>query len=342
MNAWRTATKPKTRTSTALSVAKKTCNSFVASGKGLLGIHSATDTMYSSKNYGDMIGGWFTGHPWHTDVPLKVDSPHHPLTTMFDADQGYVIRDEIYQFAPRGSGASFDGYQPYSREALRVLLSLNTDKFDVSAGARTDGDYAISWIRDYENGSVCFTPCWGTTISSFGIRSSCSTTWPASNTCSATCRPMPAPVANCPNSVVRGVVSTVGAAARDRLGIFAEKPSCQHPLRIALIGAISSAPVRLPPLWRTRIPFGPTTFPHHKSTQWAAREIPALRSMSSGWDLLHDNTQRPHPASAGTAAGDPLLWPRSAFMLRDRAPWHRWAVPVPFDCVVGLESGQAG
>ncbi len=136
---------------------KENLRQFVASGKGLLGIHSATDTMYSSKMYGDMIGGWFTGHPWHTVVPLKIDSPHHPLTAMFDADQGFEVRDEIYQFAPRGSGASFDGYQPYSRNALRVLMSLNTDKFDVSAGARNDGDYAISWIREYEQGRVFYT-----------------------------------------------------------------------------------------------------------------------------------------------------------------------------------------
>lgn len=130
---------------------------FVASGKGLLGIHSATDTMYASKTYGDMIGGWFTGHPWHTEVPLKIDSPNHPLTAMFDAEQGFVVRDEIYQFAPRGQGASFDGYQPYSRDKLRVLMSLNTDKFDVSAGAREDNDYAISWIQDYGDGRVFYS-----------------------------------------------------------------------------------------------------------------------------------------------------------------------------------------
>jgi hypothetical protein len=130
---------------------------FISNGKGLVGIHSATDTMYSSKLYGDMIGGWFTGHPWHTEVPLKVDAPNHPLTAMFDAAKGYVVRDEIYQFAPRGADASFSGYQPYSREKLRVLLSLDTSRFDVSAGARTDGDYAISWIHPSGQGRVFYS-----------------------------------------------------------------------------------------------------------------------------------------------------------------------------------------
>jgi type 1 glutamine amidotransferase len=130
---------------------------FVSGGKGLLGIHAATDTMYGSKAYGDMIGGWFTGHPWHTEVPLKIDAPNHPLTTMFDAEAGFVVRDEIYQFAPRGDGASFNGYQPYSREKLRVLTSLDTEKFDVSAGARDDNDYAISWIQNYDEGRVFYS-----------------------------------------------------------------------------------------------------------------------------------------------------------------------------------------
>ena len=52
---------------------------FVKSGKGILGTHSSTDAFYSWKEYGDMMGGWFTGHPWHTDVPIKVDSPNSSI-----------------------------------------------------------------------------------------------------------------------------------------------------------------------------------------------------------------------------------------------------------------------
>lgn len=135
---------------------KENLHKFVASGKGLAGTHSSTDTFYSWKVYGDMIGGWFTGHPWHQLVPIKIDAPGHPLTTMFDASNGFEVTDEIYQFAPRGNNQSYDGYQPYSRDKLKVLLSLDSVKFDVSKGKRTDGDYAISWIRDYEKGRVFY------------------------------------------------------------------------------------------------------------------------------------------------------------------------------------------
>ncbi|MCA9199210.1 MAG: ThuA domain-containing protein [Planctomycetales bacterium] len=139
-----------------LETRKANLESFVKSGKGILGVHSATDAFYSWKTYGDMMGGWFTGHPWHTDVPLKIDAPNHPLTQMFDAENGFDIKDEIYQFAPRGQ-ASFDGYQPYNRDKLKVLLSLNTAKFDVSAGARNDADYAISWCREFGDGRVFYS-----------------------------------------------------------------------------------------------------------------------------------------------------------------------------------------
>ncbi len=140
-----------------LDARTKNLHDFVYGGKGLVGVHSATDTLYSFKEYGDMIGGWFTGHPWHQEVPLKIDAPNHPLTQMFDAEKDFVIKDEIYQFAPRGRGATFGGYQPYSREKLRVLLSLDASKMDVSRGKRTDGDYAISWIHEYGDGRVFYS-----------------------------------------------------------------------------------------------------------------------------------------------------------------------------------------
>lgn len=136
---------------------KENFEQFVRSGKGLVGVHSATDTFYSWKTYGDMIGAWFTSHPWHTDVPLKVDSRNHPLTSMFDADGGFQIKDEIYMFAPRSRSGEHAGYQPYSRDKLRVLLSLDDRKFDVSRGSRPDDDYGISWVHEFGDGRVFYT-----------------------------------------------------------------------------------------------------------------------------------------------------------------------------------------
>jgi type 1 glutamine amidotransferase len=51
---------------------------FVKSGKGFVGIHSATDTFYKWAEYGEMIGGYFDGHPWHQEVTVKVEDRQHP------------------------------------------------------------------------------------------------------------------------------------------------------------------------------------------------------------------------------------------------------------------------
>ena len=50
---------------------KKSLVDFVKSGKGLIGMHSATDTYKNWKDFNDMMGGAFAGHPWHTKIRVK-------------------------------------------------------------------------------------------------------------------------------------------------------------------------------------------------------------------------------------------------------------------------------
>jgi len=135
---------------------KKNLVDFVKGGKGFAGFHSATDTFYSWKEYGDMIGGWFTNHPWHQDVPIKIDDSQSPLTKMFDGKE-FDIKDEIYQFGPKSASGQHKGYQPYSRAKVHVLLSLDASKFkDVGKGARPDMDYAVSWVHNHGKGHVFY------------------------------------------------------------------------------------------------------------------------------------------------------------------------------------------
>lgn len=119
---------------------------FVRGGKGLIGIHAATDCCYQWPEYGRMIGGYFDEHPWHEPVVIRIDEPEHALTTMF-AQRPLEITDEIYQFKP-----------PYSRARQRVLLSLDTDRTDMKKPnvKRSDGDFAVSWIRREGKGRVFY------------------------------------------------------------------------------------------------------------------------------------------------------------------------------------------
>ncbi len=122
---------------------------FVKGGKGVVGIHAATDNFYDWPEAAGMMGGLFDGHPWTSNGTwaVKIDDPEHPLTAAFQGE-GFKINDEIYRTKA-----------PYSRENLRVLLSLDmADTTNLNArGVRpSDKDVAISWVRSYGQGRVFY------------------------------------------------------------------------------------------------------------------------------------------------------------------------------------------
>jgi hypothetical protein len=116
---------------------------FVAGGKGLVGLHAATDCSYNWPAFGRLIGGYFDGHPWNEKVGVVIDEPNHPLTASFEG-KGFTVADEIYQFKA-----------PWSRRRLRVLLSLDMGRTPAK-GKRSDGDYAVSWVKPYGRGRVFY------------------------------------------------------------------------------------------------------------------------------------------------------------------------------------------
>jgi len=111
---------------------------YVAGGGGLIGFHAATDN-----RFGEVFGGFFSGHPWHQDVGIKLDDPDHPLCKVF-AGKGFMVRDEIYQFA-----------RIYTREKLHVLLSLDMTKTP-NKGKRADQDYAVAWVKQHGKGRIFY------------------------------------------------------------------------------------------------------------------------------------------------------------------------------------------
>jgi type 1 glutamine amidotransferase len=117
---------------------------FIKSGKGVMGIHAATDCSYGWKEYGEMMGGYFTGHPWNMNVGIKIDDPKSPINAAFKGE-GFMIKDEIYQFN-RGV---------YSRSKQRVILSLDMAKTP-NKGQRADQDYGISWIKMHGKGRAFY------------------------------------------------------------------------------------------------------------------------------------------------------------------------------------------
>ncbi len=132
---------------------RKSLLDFVLSGKGLAGSHAATDCFYNWKEYGDMMGGYFAGHPFRKIV-VKNDDPKSPINAAFNGE-GFNIEDEMYTFR-----------DPYSREKLHILLSIDMQKTQLpddpkrpgfkKGENRNDHDYAISWVKQYGKGRVFY------------------------------------------------------------------------------------------------------------------------------------------------------------------------------------------
>lgn len=129
---------------------QKSLMGFIKGGKGFVGIHAATDTFYNWPEYGEMIGGYFNGHPWGagTDVSIKVEpgQEKHPLVAMFDGNN-VDFKEEIYQFK-----------EPYDSNKVHMLLRLDPEKSNMKVGGvnRTDNDFGVAWARSWDKGRVFY------------------------------------------------------------------------------------------------------------------------------------------------------------------------------------------
>lgn len=130
----------------ALSIQQKAdLLEFVRSGKGFGGAHSATDTLYTWPEYGELIGGVFDGHPWAQEASIDVEDASHPISRHLAPSWRLV--EEFYQF------------RSFSRDKVRVLMTLDTRTADPRAQGvnRTDDDFALAWVHRYGAGRVFYT-----------------------------------------------------------------------------------------------------------------------------------------------------------------------------------------
>jgi type 1 glutamine amidotransferase len=125
---------------------KRALISFVEGGKGFIGVHSATDTLYEWTEYGRLVGAYFRDHPWTQQGIVEVEDITHPSTRSLS--NRFAIFEEFYTFRdnPRGR--------------VQVLLRLDA----ASVGAT--GDYPLAWAhgvgagRAYYNALGHFPATW--------------------------------------------------------------------------------------------------------------------------------------------------------------------------------------
>lgn len=123
---------------------------FIMSGKGLAGIHAASDNFGRHPECRAIVGGEFGGHPWNAGGTwaFKLDDPQHVLNSAFGG-KGFWHKDEIYQYKPE----TYEG-----TKALHVLVSLDMKQKAVSDLIQ-DGprEVPVSWLRKAGEGRVFYT-----------------------------------------------------------------------------------------------------------------------------------------------------------------------------------------
>lgn len=123
---------------------------FVVAGKGLVGIHAASDNFGHHPEARAIIGGEFGGHPWGAGGTwaFKLNEPNHALNKAFDG-KGFWHKDEIYQYNP----TTYIG-----TDVLRVLVSLDMGQAKVTERI-DDGprEVPVSWVRRAGEGRVFYT-----------------------------------------------------------------------------------------------------------------------------------------------------------------------------------------
>ena len=126
---------------------------FVRGGGGIVAYHHAIGGNTHWPEFHQMIGAAYWGHPWNEEVGVKLDERDHPLLAAFEGSD-FRLAEEIFQFR-----------EPYSREKVRVLLSLDTKTTNMTVPwiHRKDNDFALAWIKNYGKGRVFY--------SAFGHRS---------------------------------------------------------------------------------------------------------------------------------------------------------------------------
>jgi type 1 glutamine amidotransferase len=129
---------------------------WVKNGGAFAAVHCGSDTLHNTP-YGELVGATFGGHPWIQKVRLHAEDPKHPAAR--GLTDGAEIFDEIYQFGkiPNSPSSVPLKIQPYTRDRLHIILSVDNRSIDVSKGSRVDQDYPVSWCQHSGKGRSFYT-----------------------------------------------------------------------------------------------------------------------------------------------------------------------------------------
>lgn len=116
--------------------------SYIRSGGGYAGVHSASDTEYDWPWYGELVGAYFDGHPPIQTAVVNKTSVQHPSTSSFPSP--WEVRDEWYNFRTN----------PADDQNISVLLLLDESTYN---GGEMGPIHPIAWYQEFDGGRSWYT-----------------------------------------------------------------------------------------------------------------------------------------------------------------------------------------
>jgi len=128
---------------------QKAIEKFIQSGKGYVGIHSASDTEYDWPWYTKLVGRMFHIHPVIQTAKLRLTANTFPGLEGFN--NGQLWTDEWYQFDNE------------TTNNLTYILAVDETTYnpavqwEVKSGKGMGSFHPISWYHDYDGGRSFYT-----------------------------------------------------------------------------------------------------------------------------------------------------------------------------------------
>jgi len=131
------------------STQQKVMERYIQSGKGFVGIHSASDTEYDWPWYNKLVGRMFHIHPAIQTAKVKILDPNFPGLQGFTNDRLWT--DEWYEFGPEKT------------PDLQYVLSIDETSYNPKVewgpkkGIGMGKLHPVAWYHNYDGGRSFYT-----------------------------------------------------------------------------------------------------------------------------------------------------------------------------------------
>ena len=125
---------------------QKAFEKWAKKGKGIVGIHAATDFEYEWPFYGNLIGAYFLSHPPAQKATVVFENFDHPAMKPFEGKESYTTIDEYYAFKKN------------PRPNVHVLAHLDENSIVKSNNDTWKmGDHPVIWWNEKDGIRVFYT-----------------------------------------------------------------------------------------------------------------------------------------------------------------------------------------